>query len=217
MKKKCILFDMDGVLMDSEVGSFSYTQKILEERGIRIPLEKLLENVGKTSVQTAERLIKEYFIDETVEEFLHKNRLRGNYYANCEYLPVMVGIYDFLTMLQKKEIRMAVVSSTRSESVLTALNRSGILHWMDAVICGDMVKNPKPDPEGYLTAARLLGANSAECVVFEDSPTGIKAARAAGMKTIAFKGSVLKQDTSKADMEFSCYKECEENIEKILR
>ena len=88
---------------------------------------------------------------------------------------------------------------------------------MDAVICGDMVCNPKPDPEGYLTAARLLEADSAECVVFEDSPTGIKAARTAGMKTIAFKGSVLKQDTSKADMEFSCYKECEENIEEILK
>ena len=217
MRKKCILFDMDGVLMDSEVGSFTYTQKVLEKRGIKITLEKLLENVGKTSVQTAEKLIKEYSIDETVEEFLHRNRLHGNYYANCKHLPVMDGIYGFLDMLYKKEMRMAVVSSTRSESVLTALNRSGILHWMDAVICGDMVCNPKPDPEGYLTAARLLEADSAECVVFEDSPTGIKAARAAGMKTIAFKGSVLKQDTSKADMEFSCYKECEENIEEILK
>ena len=59
MRKKCILFDMDGVLMDSEVGSFTYTQKVLEKRGIKITLEKLLENVGKTSVQTAEKLIKE--------------------------------------------------------------------------------------------------------------------------------------------------------------
>lgn len=217
MTKKYILFDMDGVLLDSEAGSFGFMREALLKRGIHIEMDALLGKIGKTGRQVAEELIAEYHITETVEEFLEKNRKLGNYYADSRQLTVMPCLYDFLKLLKSREIGMAVVSSTRAASVLTALNRLALISYMDAVVCGDMVKKPKPDPEGYLKAARWLGAKPQECVVFEDSPIGIRAAQHAGMRVVGFRGSELKQDTSGADFEFDTYAECIRELDNILK
>lgn len=123
MRKKYILFDMDGVLLDSEAGSFGFMRETLLKRGIHIEMDDLLGKIGKTSRQVAEELIREYHLTETAEEFLEKNRKMGNYYADSRELKVMPGIYDFMELLKTRGIRMGVVSSTRAVSVLTALNR----------------------------------------------------------------------------------------------
>lgn len=217
MTKKYVLFDMDGVLLDSEAGSFGFMREILSKRGIHIEMDALLGKIGKTSRQVAEELIAEYHIMETAEEFLEKNRKLGNYYADSRQLTVMPCLYEFLELLKSRGIGMAVVSSTRSMSVLTALNRVSLIPYMDAVVCGDMVKRPKPDPESYLKAAKWLDAAPGECVVFEDSPIGIQAARNAGMRVVGFGGSELKQDTSEADFEFATYAECIRELDNILK
>ncbi|MDO5539336.1 MAG: HAD family phosphatase [Eubacteriales bacterium] len=216
MTRKYILFDMDGVLLDSEAGSFGFMRETLSKRGIHIEMAALLGKIGKTSRQVAEELIREYNLTETAEEFLEKNRKMGNYYADSRQLCVMPGMYEFLELLKSRGIRMAVVSSTRAMSVLTALNRLSLISYMDAVVCGDMVKTPKPDPEGYLKAAGWLKAKPEECVVFEDSPVGIQAARNAGMRVVGFRGSELKQDTSEADFELDTYAECIRELDNIL-
>lgn len=216
MRKKYILFDMDGVLLDSEAGSFGFMRETLLKRGIHIEMDDLLGKIGKTSRQVAEELIREYHLTETAEEFLEKNRKMGNYYADSRELKVMPGIYDFMELLKTRGIRMGVVSSTRAVSVLTALNRLELVSYVDAIVCGDMVKKPKPDPECYLKAAKWLRADPLECVVFEDSPIGILAARNAGMRVAGFRGSELKQDTSEADIEFDTFTQCISEIDSIL-
>ncbi|MDD3337525.1 MAG: HAD family phosphatase [Lachnospiraceae bacterium] len=216
MKRKFVIFDMDGVILDSEVGGFSFLQQNLSKRGIHIGIEELLKKVGKNSYKIAEEIIKEYNIDETVDEFLEKNRKNGSYYTNCKELKTMDGLNELITILNKREIKLAVVSSTRAVSVLTALNRLKIVPHLNAIVSGDMVRNSKPDPEGYLMAADFLGAQPEECVVFEDSPIGIRAAKNAGMRVIGYKGSDLWQDTSAADMECSSYRESIDKLEMIL-
>ena len=216
MRKKYVIFDMDGVLLDSEAGSFRFTRDILEKRGIHVELNELMGNIGKTSRQVAEEIIENHHIPETVDEFLQKNREMGNYYADSKELKVMPGLYEFLEYLKEKSVKMAVVSSTRAAGVLFALNRLSLVSYMDAIVSGDMVKKPKPEAEGYLQAAHCLNARPEECIVFEDSPIGIRAAKKAGMNVVGFKGSELKQDTSEADREVTSFGECIREISKIL-
>jgi beta-phosphoglucomutase len=203
---KCILFDFDGVIIDSEIGAFDHFRKSLKRKGINITLDELLKYTGKRSLEITTELFKKNNIAQDPQEFLKENRNYGSYYEVSE-LQIMPGLIDFLELLSGRSIKTAVVSSTSSRSVVTALNRLSLVKYLDAIICGDMVKSPKPSPEGYLKASKFLNAKPVECIVIEDSPIGIQAGKNAGMKVIGFKGSTHKQDTSTADFEFKSYKE----------
>lgn len=119
----------------------------------------------------------------------------------------MPGLLELLEFLRHRGILKAVVSSTFSRNVLYALNRMSVLHYFEAVVCGDMMEKHKPFPEGYLNAAEYLGVGPGDCLVIEDSPIGIQAAKNAGIATVGYKGSVHMQDTSQADVQVSSYAE----------
>lgn len=208
---KCILFDFDGVIIDSEIDAFEHFRKSLVEKGIDITLDELLKYIGKSSLTITTELFKKNNIKQDPEKFLTERRNSGNYYEVSE-LKVMPGLIEFLESLKKNNKKTAVVSSTSSRSVVTALNRLSLIKYFDAIICGDMVKETKPSPEGYLKAAKFLNVKPDECVVIEDSPIGILAGKNAGMKVIGFKGSSYKQDTSNADIEITSYNEIKDCI-----
>ena len=88
-----------------------------------------------------------------------------------------------------------------------ALNRLGMTHLFDAVVCLDMVKNIKPEPDLYLSALSFLGVDAEECIAFEDSPSGIAAAHAAGIYTVGYSGGQIVQDLSTADNVISSWSE----------
>ncbi len=204
---KCILFDLDGVVIDSEPGAFGMFKSTLNKKGIDISMDTLMGYIGKTSSAIATEIVKIYDIDQTPEEFLQEHRSNGNYYADSDDLQPMLGLMDCLDSIKKKNISMGIVSSTRSNSVLAALNRLSLTKYFDVIVCGDMVQKNKPSPEGYIKAANYLNAKPTECLVIEDSPIGIQAGKNAGMKVIGFKGSVYEQDTSNADIEVKTFKE----------
>lgn len=203
---KCVLFDFDGVIIDSEIGAFEHFRKSLKRTGIDITLDELLKYIGKSSLEITTELFNKNNINRDPQEFLVERRNSGSYYEVSELL-IMPGLIEFLETLKSKNIKMAVVSSTSSRSVVTALNRLSLLKYFDAIICGDMVKETKPSPEGYLKAAKLLNANPDDCIVIEDSPIGIQAGKNAGMKVIGFTGSTHVQDTSNADIEVKSFTE----------
>ena len=99
-------------------------------------------------------------------------------------LPKKPGIDELLHELRRRRIRTALASSTRRESVEKALQGAGFLSCFDAVICGDMVHNSKPDPEIYLTACRALGTAPESCFAIEDSYNGIRSAAAGGLRPL---------------------------------
>ena len=204
---KCVCFDMDGVLLDSEVGAFEVMRKALARLNVHLDIEELLKYIGKTSMQIANELVEKYNMGMTGAQLRGKYRETGNFYADSDDVVPMPGLIDFLEALRRDNIKTAVVSSTSSQSVITALNRMGIVKYFDAVICGDMVKTPKPAPEGYLKAAELVGAAPNECLVIEDSPHGINAGLAAGMTVVGYSGSQIKQDTSKAAIQAASFDE----------
>jgi HAD superfamily hydrolase (TIGR01509 family) len=202
LNMNAVLFDMDGVLIDSETPSFALLHKTLAKQGIDISLKDLLADyTGVNSNAIYAALIERFGLNKTVDEFRRDHRrISGSFYVDGELLP-MPGLIRFMDYLCKRNIKMAVVSSTSGANVLAALNRLSLIRYLDAIVTGDMVGRPKPSPEGYLAAVRYLRVKPAECLVIEDSPIGIRAAKNAGIFVVGFKGSEHIQDTSAADKE----------------
>lgn len=212
---KYVIFDMDGVLLDSETGAFRTLQESLRQIGIEESLESLLETyVGKTSRRIVEELLEKHHSSVTPDEFMKLHHARGSYYAVSDEVKPMEGLEEFLIFLRDRKVRMAVVSSTSSRNVLTALNRMRLLKYFDAVVCSDALAESKPSPEGYLKAVHYLNADRSECIVIEDSPVGIQAGKNAGIYVVGYKGATHKQDTSKADLEVYTYEELKNKLMK---
>lgn len=211
MAIKAVLFDMDGVLLDSEGPGFDRLRNTLDHLQVHVSLQSLLERY--TGMRTGEihaHLIQEHSLGMTAEEFaLRHRKISGSYYLDGD-LKMMPGLVPLLQGLKRRGMQLAVVSSTASMKVLAALNRLSLLEYFSTVVCGDHVQQAKPAPEGYRMAADLLHAPPEECLVIEDSPLGIQAAKNAGMRVIGYRGTSHVQDTSGADLEISHFKELEE-------
>jgi HAD superfamily hydrolase (TIGR01509 family) len=183
------LFDMDGTLIDSEKLWFraeadvmrwlgwpgwwgSDHQAVLVGGSLGRTVEYMLDVAGPqiaagvTPEEVAERLLG------SVEDRL------------CTEVPLMPGAKDLLSEVQASGLPTALVTSTERRITEYALDGIG-RDFFDTTLCGDEVSQPKPHPEPYLTAAERLAVAPAECVVLEDSPTGVAAAEAAGCVTVA--------------------------------
>ena len=100
-----------------------------------------------------------------------------------------------------------MVSSTSTKYIVTALNRMGLTGQFQVIVCGDMVRRPKPAPHSYQLAMSLLGLSPEDCLAIEDSPTGIQAARAAGLQVVGYKGGSVEQETDSASWEVRSFQE----------
>ncbi len=181
------LFDLDGVLIDSER---KYT-------GIWEAIEKQwptgVENFAyKIKGTTLEDILERYFPDETVRKEVVKELYRLEGLMIYEALP---GAMEFVGELRRRGIGIALVTSSNS------LKMEHLWHDMpnlreqfDVIITGDEVSKSKPDPEGYLSAARHLGVDPRRCAVFEDSVQGVKAGKAAGAYVIGVEGTLRADD-----------------------
>ena len=177
---KGAIFDMDGTLVDNTPVHIRAFEIFCERYGIRDWKEKLGQAYGMGNddimrlIMPAE-VIREKGLAALAEE---KESIYREIYAP-EIVP-MPGLTDLLQKLRDAGIRCAVGSSGYKPNVDFVLEKCRIEPYFDARISGDMVSRCKPDPEIYLTAAAALGLPAAECVVFEDAPAGIEAARRAG-------------------------------------
>ena len=115
------------------------------------------------------------------------------------------GLLEFIAGLKKQGKKLAVVSSTSTRLIVVALNRMKMLGLFDVVVCGDMCRNRKPDPECYRKAMQYLEAKPEECIAIEDSFIGIQAAKAANIEVVAYTGAGENQDVSQADYVISSY------------
>ena len=214
---KSVLFDMDGVLLDSEIIYLRLLQTFLKNKGISVSLEELRPQVGKRNLDANRDLIAQHHVAATPEEWLYEQKTTcGNLYKDAADLQLTDHVTDLLGELKRREIKTALVSSTFSRDIVIALNRFQILRYFDALIGGDMVAKPKPDPEGYLSAAAALHVPIADCLIIEDSVPGVQAGKNAGAQVIAYKGSTIKQDTPQADFTVYSFAELSANLDFYL-
>lgn len=181
---EAIVFDMDGLLFDSE----RIVQRSWEEAGNQLGLEHMGETIYHTlGMNLAGR--NHYFRntiakDFPCEEFAKQARIWFYKIVNEEGLPMKNGARELLEYGKANGYRMAIATSSRREYALKNLKAAKIYDFFDAGVFGDMVQHAKPDPGIYLKACDSIGAAPANCIALEDAPAGIRAAYAAGMKPI---------------------------------
>ena len=176
-----VVFDMDGVLFDTERLCQLCWLKLAEEDGIPRMPEVYALCIG-VNAQTTERIVYEnYGKDFPYEEYCRRTSAMYNRYIEENGVPVKDGVRETLAALSAAGLRIAVASSTRREKVLRQLDNAGIRQYFEAVVGGDTVTHSKPHPEIFLTACEALGVAPESAIAVEDSHNGIRAAHAAGM------------------------------------
>lgn len=213
---KAVIFDMDGVLVDSERIHYLAYNKLLRKHGKEISKEYFKRKLfGVPAKQNFIKIFSEQGenIDETKSDELAKEK--DKYYREISQseLTSFDGATELLKLLRKNGLKTALATSASKENVEMVIKKFGWENYFDAVVTADDVKKGKPDPEIFLKAGKFLGVNSQECIVIEDSKHGIEAAKKAGMKCIAVTTTHKKAELNAADLAIDSVKEI--RIEKI--
>lgn len=181
---KCIIFDMDGTLIDSEKISIAVWKKIADEFGIANMEQTITQCIGVKDSESEAIFHRMYGNDfpyqkyrELASDMFHKEIEKNG-------LPVKPGVYELFQFLKDNHYLIGLASSTPEEIVRREMASIGLLNYFHGIMCGDMVSNSKPHPEIYLEAARTLGVRPTDCYAVEDAPKGILSAYHAGMRTI---------------------------------
>lgn len=177
-----VIFDCDGVLVDSEPISHAVLQSLLAERGVTLTLDETVERFMGTTMTRCLELVEE-LTSAPPDEFLPVFRAATYRAFRSELLPV-AGVAALLARLR---IPYCVASNGPREKMMLTLEKTGLLgRFAGRMFSADDVARPKPAPDLFLHAARRMGAAPEGCVVVEDSPVGVCAARAAGMSALGF-------------------------------
>lgn len=184
MKTKALLFDFDGLILDTETTEFSVWQTIYREYGQEMLPETWGQVIGGYGISNFDGAIH---LAELVGDRADVQALRARFRSESDALilrqPILPGVVDYLNDARCLGLCLAVASSSPHNWVDTHLARLGLADRFDVIICGDDVPpgRTKPHPDLFLKALDALGIKAGEAIVFEDSPNGITAARAAGI------------------------------------
>jgi HAD superfamily hydrolase (TIGR01509 family) len=195
-----ILFDMDGVLVDSERPSLALLQTMLLEHGVDVPLHDLRSVFGRPPAYLngflGPRLavVGVDAVDFAAEFDAHKDRL----HHGGHILP-FPGARDLLEGLARGGWRLALATTTQRPKMVARLAGTGILELLDATVTGDEVVHGKPAPDIFLLAAKRVGVAPDRCWVVEDSLAGVEAGKAAGMRVVAVAGTFEAAALTAAD------------------
>ena len=180
---KAIIFDMDGVILDSESISDITWRKAAEEKGLTVNDEILNACRGSNKNDTIQTLQKYYGSDFDSEAFLERTSILFHEIEEKDGIPLLPYAKEILAYL-KTRYRLALASSTRGPTVERQLRAAGVIDFFETRTTGEMVEHSKPNPEIYLMACKSIGMNPEDCAAIEDSLNGIRSAYAAGLKPI---------------------------------
>lgn len=184
MKINAVVFDMDGLMLDTEWTTYRLSRENAAKMGYAITLDLFKQTVGKRSPDT-KLFYKSIFGDEFDFDRLRRMNLDGFWkFVEENGVPKKPGIDELLAYLQDNGINCAVASSTSREVAEDLLKRAGIYKYFSAGVFGNMVANGKPAPDIFIEAAKRLGIPCNECMCLEDSHNGIRAGCSAGMVTV---------------------------------
>jgi beta-phosphoglucomutase family hydrolase len=179
-----IIFDMDGVIIDSERISFKCFQEVFKEYNYEINEKFYLKLIGRNYAGIEDIMKKEYGDDFPFEAIYRKKADLAYEVTDRDGVIVKSGVHELMDYLKENGYKIAVATSTRRERALQLLEEAKVKAKVDFVVCGDEVENSKPNPEIFLKAAKGLGVEAEKCIVIEDSDAGITAAHAAKMTGI---------------------------------
>jgi HAD superfamily hydrolase (TIGR01509 family) len=198
---EAFIFDMDGVIIDSEPIHFDVDVQTLNYFGTAIEKDALEKYVGMTNPEMWALIKQEYNILQPVAEIIEyqlSNKITILQSLNIEPID---GIRELIIELRQNNIPIGLASSSPRVFIEAVLEKFHITEFFDCIISGEEVNKGKPAPDIYLEAAKLLGADAGNCIVLEDSRNGAAAAKAAGMSCIGYLNpNSGNQDLSKSDL-----------------
>jgi beta-phosphoglucomutase len=211
MNIKAFIFDLDGVIVDTAKYHFIAWQKIATEIGIEFTLENNEQLKGVSRVRSLELILELGKVEASQEDknkwLLQKNENYLSYLVDMDEGELLPGILPILKYLKENNQKIALGSASKNARPI--LEKTGILHYFDAIVDGNDVSNAKPDPEVFLQAAKLVGISNENSIVFEDSVAGIQAANTAKMTSIGigenkilFEADFIFEDFTEIDKDF---------------
>jgi len=214
---RAVIFDMDGVIIDSEPLHLKIEREIVEEYGGRLSSKEYEEFVGTSDYHMWSSLKRRYNLKPSVEELimLKKQRLA----ENIDKIELVDNFFEFMLKLYKREYLLALASSNNRKIINLVMDKFNLNKYIRISISGEEVLKGKPDPEIFLKAAKKLDVSPDCCLVIEDSHAGVQAAKAAGMKCIGYKNpNSGNQDLSEADLIVKSFSDLSVNsIDELLR
>lgn len=208
---KAVIFDMDGVIIDSEGAYLEYIYAFAREKKQDIRSEELYGTVGATKKdcwEIVERAVGNGQSWEQLRQEYHERGIWKRAFEEVDYKAIFrPEVLDVMDELQHMGMKLAVASSTGLEQVRYILSMNHVWERLELAVSGEMFKRSKPDPEIYLYTAEKLGVDPSQCLAVEDSTVGITAGKAAGMKVAALIDNRFGFDRSLADREISSLRE----------
>lgn len=189
-----IIFDMDGVLIDSERQSNEGWLWAAGQLGVDMPMW-LIDSFKGAPAELCCKFFDDYY--KGVIDYWEAKELRTQHVykiRETEGIPVKKGVKDIFEYIRNNGLKCAVATSTRRESDEKTLHEIGVWDYLDAVVYGDEVEHGKPEPDIFLRAAKAIGVNPSEAVVVEDSINGIKAGYAADMRVVHIPDTIAIDD-----------------------
>jgi len=195
---KGIIFDMDGLMFDTErlvIKAWDFAGK---QMGYSITKDIVIKTLGLNTENT-----RRVFIEHLGNnfDFYVIRKIRVDYmtdYIDKNGIPIKTGLIELLDFLKSNHYKMTVATSTEKEKTEYYFKKANISYYFDDIVCGDMIERGKPEPDIYLKASKIIGVAPNECLALEDSPIGILSAYRAGMKPVMIPDLVMpNEETNK--------------------
>lgn len=202
-RRKAAIFDMDGVIVDSEIVYNDYLLEFAQAKNPAVTMDMINPMVGRSRKDSWTIMENAVQNGQTWEELLADFRVL-DIYSKVDYKKIFRR--DALTVvkeLKKRGYKIALASSTGPKLIARIVEETGMRPWFDLIVSGGQFKQSKPNPEIYHYTAKTLGVKEEECFVIEDSTVGIKAGKAAGMTVAALRDDRFGFDQSKADYQMN--------------
>jgi len=195
----CVIFDMDGVLADTGSIHFESWVKMAKEIGLEFTRDMFKQTFGQQSPTITRKLVGPEVDNNLVEKWAN---LKEQYYRKMvkDKLTPLPGVIRIINDLKSEGFKLAVGSSGPPENVDLLLTKLKIKDYFDTIITVAEVKKGKPEPDVFLMAANYLNINPRNCIVIEDAPVGIEAAKRAGMQSVALTTTHDKEELLDANL-----------------
>ncbi|TMC43085.1 MAG: HAD family hydrolase [Chloroflexi bacterium] len=190
---KALVFDFDGLIVDTEMSSYQTWQEIYAEHDCQLPFSTWAICIGGSPQLFDPCEYLEQQIGRPVLREEIRLRRRQQHIRMVEAQPVLPGVEDYILSAKRLGLKIGVASSSRHEWVDTHLTRLGLIDYFDSIKCFDDVKRTKPNPELYLAVLDALGVHGQQAIALEDSPNGVIAAQQAGIFCVAVPNPVTSQ------------------------
>ena len=214
--KKAILFDMDGVLLDTEPVYAEGLQAALNENGISVPLRELYSLAGLEVGEKIEAVAHARGILPDTEKIVREYRAAQQIRLRDFSQLLKPGAKELLQTLRSRGCRLALCSNSTASRIAAVFRDTGLGDFFDIVIQGDQVRRRKPDPEIYRLAIQELSISAESCAAVEDSVFGIRAAKAAGLQTIAVLDSRFPYINGSADRTVRSLRQVADELEALI-